>query len=207
MSERLREQMSAFMDGEAIPESSLGQLLDSPEMKASWSRYHLARDAMQNELRLPAFNLAERISAAIEAEPTVLAPKPKKTFVLPAIFKQAASLAVAASVTAVVIVGAQHYQGQSGEMAVPTLAEQSTAPAPVSQPVVQAPPIIAVAPLVQAASARMGQNAPADARQERLRAYLLDHHQQSSARGLNGMLPHVNVMSQPVEERAESEAK
>lgn len=197
MTERLHEQLSGFMDGEAMPESGLAELVRNPELKATWARYHLVRDTLHNELSLPAGDLASRISAAIELEPTVLAPKSRKPLAIPAFFKQAANFAVAASVTVAVVFGVQSYQGhrQAGQA---QLAQQTEAPAPV---VVQQPPVLMVAPMVQAASAHLQAVDPREERmldarqQERIRAYLLDHSEQAAARGSNGMFPYVRVVS------------
>lgn len=193
MTEPLREQLSAFMDGATVPESSLAQLVQNDELKASWARYHLVRDVMHNELSLPAGDLASRISAALDAEPTVLAPKAKKPLPVPGFFRQAASFAVAASVTAAVIFGVQSYNAQ--QAGTPALAQQTVTPAPV---MAQQPPVLMVGPMVQAASAR---TKPLDPRQERLREYLMDHTQQSNAQGVNGVLPYVKVVSHEPNER------
>lgn len=196
MTERLREQLSALMDGDAVSESSVSEFLGNPELKATWARYHLVRDALHNELSFPAGDLASRVSAALDAEPTVLAPRAKKAFVIPGFFRQAASFAVAASVTAAVIFGVQTYQGRDIQQ--PALAQQG---APNGAPVVQQPSMLMVAPMVQAASARSSGAKSPDPRQERLRAYLLDHSQQAAARGESGMLPYVKAVSHESEER------
>lgn len=194
MTELKREHLSALMDGEAVPPASLDALLREPALKASWARYHLARDALHHELYIPAGDLASRINAALEAEPTVLAPVARKPRAVTGLLKQAASFAVAASVTAAVIFGVQGYHAR--QAGAPALAQQPAAAAPAPR-VLEQPRLLPLAPLVQAASAT---NKPLDPRQERLRAYLLDHSEQAAARGGNGMLPYVRVVSQePVE--------
>ncbi len=96
------EQISALMDGELSPQDSsqaLRRLDDTPEAREHWETYHLIGDAMRGQPF--GVNVAGRVSAALQNEPTVLAPrravKPAKAFTF--------ALSAAASVSAIAVVG------------------------------------------------------------------------------------------------------
>lgn len=67
--EALHESLSAVMDNEA-DELELRRVLagDNPELRATWSRYQLARAAMHKELIEPRLDIAAAVSAALADE-------------------------------------------------------------------------------------------------------------------------------------------
>jgi sigma-E factor negative regulatory protein RseA len=109
MTDEAKEHVSAMVDGELDSEDCrrlIGRLAVDPELKAHWERYHLISDTLGNHL--PAqlgTGLAERVAAALEAEPTILAPRPRVLERLRPYLSQGASVAVAASVAVMAIVG------------------------------------------------------------------------------------------------------
>jgi len=102
MNEQMKEQLSAFMDGELDDAQLVQQLETNPEARATWSRYHMIRDALHQDYVTGAQSLADKVARSLEAEPTILAPKrwyaPKK------IARQASGLAIAATIAAVAII-------------------------------------------------------------------------------------------------------
>ena len=67
-----REKLSAMMDGEWQADDVRGALVDvcrDEALRARWSRYHLARDAMHAEALDVRGSVAARVSAAIADEP------------------------------------------------------------------------------------------------------------------------------------------
>ena len=70
--EALHESLSAVMDNEA-DELELRRVLagDNPELRATWSRYQLARAAMHKELIEPRLDIAAAVSAALADEAKV----------------------------------------------------------------------------------------------------------------------------------------
>ncbi len=106
MSERMRESLSALMDGESN-ELELQRVLsgvgDNLELRQTWLRYHAARDAVAGHTTADlALDISERVRDALAAETDVrTAGKIKQ------LLKPIASFAVAASVAAVVVVGGQ----------------------------------------------------------------------------------------------------
>lgn len=66
--------MDSFWADEKALDSSLNTLYSDPEAKAKWARYHLMRDALQDEIQSPLdAGFASRVSAAIENEPAIVA--------------------------------------------------------------------------------------------------------------------------------------
>ncbi len=105
MTEQLRESLSALMDDEANElevQRLLGQLGEDEALRQTWVRYNLARSVISGQpvgrLNL---DISQQVSAAIAADvrPAV--------GVWQRLSRPVASLAVAASVTAVVVFGGQ----------------------------------------------------------------------------------------------------
>ncbi len=135
-----KEQISALMDGDLSDAEVLNELEMDSDLQDTWGRYHLIGDAMRGDLPVNLqLDLSDRIMAALEDEPTILAPKPVETapVLQPAVApvktdsnvvplfrrvgQQLGQYAIAASVAAAVIFGVQQYQGQDGVPANPVL--------------------------------------------------------------------------------------
>ncbi|MCS2149578.1 anti-sigma-E factor RseA [Scandinavium manionii] len=123
-----KEKLSALMDGETLDNELLNELTRSSEMQKAWESYHLIRDTMRGETAQTLnFDISARVMAAIENEPVRLAtplipeaqPAPHQWQNMPfwkKVRPWASSLTqmgVAACVSLAVIVGVQHYNGQS----------------------------------------------------------------------------------------------
>ena len=109
MSDKENEALSALMDGELDEMSlvrTLNQLDEEPELKETWSRYHLQRDTMKGDASVfSSIDISGAISAAIEGEEQVTAidqPKENKPW-----WKAVAGLSVAASVAMAIVIGAR----------------------------------------------------------------------------------------------------
>ena len=128
-----KEQISALMDGELSDAEVLNELEMDSGLQDTWGRYHLIGDAMRGDLPVNLqLDLSDSIMAALEDEPTILAPKPVEAApvaqpvvapvktdsnVVPLfrrVGQQLGQYAIAASVAAAVIFGVQQYQGQDG---------------------------------------------------------------------------------------------
>ncbi|ELM3614445.1 transcriptional regulator [Aeromonas sobria] len=128
-----KEQISALIDGELSDAEVLNELEMDSDLQDTWGRYHLIGNAMRGDLSVNLqLDLSTSIMAALEDEPTILAPKPVeaapvlqsvvapvKTYsnVIPLfrrVGQQLGQYAIAASVAAAVIFGVQQYQGQDG---------------------------------------------------------------------------------------------
>ncbi|WP_323897764.1 RseA family anti-sigma factor [Aeromonas veronii] len=135
-----KEQISALMDGDLSDAEVLNELEMDSDLQDTWGRYHLIGDAMRGDLPVNLqLDLSDSIMAALEDEPTILAPKPVEAapVLQPAVApvktdanvvplfrrvgQQLGQYAIAASVAAAVIFGVQQYQGQDGVPANPVL--------------------------------------------------------------------------------------
>ena len=97
-----KQGVSALMDGEYddAGEGQLRHLAANDEMAECWGTYHLIGDVLRGEATTSG-GLAARVSAALAAEPTVLAPRPVRS--APA--ARAWSLAAAVTVAGLVVGG------------------------------------------------------------------------------------------------------
>lgn len=132
----MTQELSTLMDGELDAheaERAIRTVCGNEDLKQKWQEYHLIGDALRGgEPRRAA--ACRRIMAAIEEEPTVLAPRRR----LPANAGRIA-FAAAASVATVAVVGWMGLQQGRVPDVSPALAKGGTAaqPAPVA---VAAPP-------------------------------------------------------------------
>jgi sigma-E factor negative regulatory protein RseA len=97
----MNEKLSAWMDGELETEYARqlpAQLKRDAGLRGNWDCYHLVGDAMRG---VHGPDLCARISARLDAEPTVLAPQRRST----AEKMRRIALSAAASIAAVAFVG------------------------------------------------------------------------------------------------------
>jgi len=125
------ERLSALMDGEihgAEIDRAIGELKQNPELSARWGRYHLVSDSLRNDIAAQVDpGMADRINAVIAAEPIYTSAHHWRGKRSPAWLKQAGGLAIAASVTAVAILGTQSlYQTDSNRGNGPAIASTSS---------------------------------------------------------------------------------
>ncbi len=132
MSERSHEELSALMDGEASDmelRRTLKALDSDSELIQKWRRYHLMRAAVQGDVKgvrsatFARCDLTQAVSAAIEAEPAhdVDFSTGKAGWFSKAL-QPLGSVAVAASVSAMVVFGWQLWQQQGGDISGPQVA-------------------------------------------------------------------------------------
>lgn len=72
-----KETLSALLDDQLEPdrlEAAIEQLLNDPELQLSWRRQHLLRAAIADQQLVGPVDMADRISAAVAREPTIIAP-------------------------------------------------------------------------------------------------------------------------------------
>lgn len=223
MSERLRESLSALMDDEA-DDLELGRILramDSgdADLAATWSRYQLVSAALQGvrgDLPLRPLQLS------LDAEDDVASAEPTAAGATAAAAGTAAaatsrsepgrhrralgSFAVAASLTAVAVVGWQWQQGleagptsgiaEANRPATPAAAVSSGAPARLLAdqrallPASQAPQGLRESqrgPSVQAASGSM--QTLEDVMRQQVEAYMVRHAEHNAVHSRSGMMP------------------
>ena len=123
-----KEKLSALMDGETLDSELLNELAHDSDMQKTWESYHLIRDSMRGDTpEVLHFDISARVMAAIEDEPVrqtaplipEAQPAPHQWQKMPFWKKmrpwaaQLTQMGVAACVSLAVIVGVQHYNGQS----------------------------------------------------------------------------------------------
>ncbi|QFU21698.1 anti-sigma factor [Shewanella eurypsychrophilus] len=120
-----QEWVSAAVDGET-DEQTLAELAADEGSHQQWRDYHMIGDAMRGELAKSInLDLSASIAAAIDKEPTIIAPVNKPSVskqgqnnqtgfanVIP-MFKQFGQYAIAASVALVAVVGVQNYNQEA----------------------------------------------------------------------------------------------
>ncbi|WP_286787070.1 MULTISPECIES: RseA family anti-sigma factor [unclassified Pseudomonas] len=183
--EALLESLSAVMDNEA-DELEVRRVLaatsEDAELRATWSRYAMARAVIRNEPIMPKLDIASAVSAALanEEAPVVTTPaavaKPKAGR-----WSAISRVAVAASVTVAVLAGVRLYnqEGVSEQMA-------QQAPAPISVPQVQSPAVLANYSEESAQSAESKAANPSAVANPQLPGYIRQHAQQATFNSIEG---------------------
>ncbi|MGC3873044.1 sigma-E factor negative regulatory protein [Halomonas sp. GXIMD04776] len=131
MKDNCRESLSALMDNEG-DELELRRVLKSLANQAddgqAWRRYHLARSLMQRDHSIDtSVDISDRVMACLESEPVPQIPSDKASK-RSGNLSFAGSAAVAATVSLMVIAGAQFYDGGSDNISSvsPELANSSS---------------------------------------------------------------------------------
>lgn len=141
MTERIKEQLSAFLDGELPePESALlvKRLERDDDLRGALSRYSLIGAVLRSDGDVPAARqVAARVSAAIAREPSGRMAVAR--FRPSALARPLAGLAVAAGVAAVAVLMMQRLDAESPAQPEPVLAQ--VADTPVEPVTVAADPV------------------------------------------------------------------
>lgn len=176
MTDKLKESISALIDGEAseIEVHRLLRQLDSDKgLKSAWMSYLQARSVIQGESSIPVarhLELYHRISSAIDAEETFDLKTERRTPRVRAFAKPITGLAVAASLAAAVMVG--YYLQTPGSGAA------TGSPLGVGSQAIAAQPVSTAATQATQLQARPMDMRQLDQQQRReLRAYLNMHDQ------------------------------
>ncbi len=193
MSERLRESLSALMDGEA-DELELRRLLaqqDEGELRADWQRYHLAQRARNDDLSaFENWDISQSVSAAIADENIELLPLEASSEGF-SFWRPVAGFAVAASVAVAMVVGVNAVNQSDPAMSpvAPTVASR-VYPASGSSGLGN----VAVNAHYSSEAPLPGTNAAVDqAAQQRLQKYMLRHTEAAATNSSQGMISFARV--------------
>jgi sigma-E factor negative regulatory protein RseA len=181
MSEQIREQVSAFLDGE-LPGSEtellLKRLTRDAELRESFGRYALIGESIRGgQVRLSQ-SFAARVNRAIDGEPVVAVSQPSRS--TSRWWRPLAGAAVAASVAVVAVIGIQQRATVPGPEAAPLTAQtvvvtRADGVARVTEPAsYTVPPAVSEAPTALPAA--------------RLTNYVFAHSRYSSVMGQNDVL-------------------
>lgn len=183
MSERDRERLSALMDNEA-GEHELRQVLkaldEEPTLVDTWKRYHLAQSALRRDAGAWAgVDLRASLAARLDAE----APQRRLPRLSRPVMQALASVAVAASVAMVTVIGWQGLRGEAVPGSSASLAATGL-PAPAGGASVQT---VSLDPMVvvreDGEELVLPQASSPTAAQDRLNAYLARHARASGTLG------------------------
>lgn len=168
MSEQIREQISALLDGE-LPEAEQRLLLErlerDPALRTHWSRYQLISDAAHQTLP-PQIDLsfADRVMAALEKQPEHHRQPASR---LARAVKPLAGLAVAASIAVVAVLAVQRARTPDAVQVAANQPAPATTTAPTDAPALNG---------------------------NRLNAYLVNHSEYAASGGMPGMSPYVRIV-------------
>jgi sigma-E factor negative regulatory protein RseA len=186
------EKISAMVDGECDNVAQTAANIDDPILQQKWKSYHLTRDLLRNDMSCDLhFDVSEKVAAALQDELSIVAPKrtwkelPIVSAVIP-IFKQSSQLAMAASVTALVIFTYQTYQQPE-----------------ISQPFSTAPPVIGPQGGLSPVSLQQTRSVEQDRMQQlleqrrQINALIEDHQRQLKRKQTPDVAPAQEETSQP----------
>lgn len=167
MNDKTKERISAFIDNEAYDDDIIDQLKDDGEMRATMARYSLVGDVLNSRYSAGSYALASKVRDSLEAEATLITPGywlkiPKS----PKLMKQAAGLAMAATVAAVAILLVGNFS-----------------PTPDTGVSVAVGPITDK-PIRMTAAVH-----------QKLNSYLISHTEYSASGQMKGMLPYTRIAS------------
>ena len=173
--EHMKEKLSALVDNELddLEERRiLAALGDNASLRGTWQRYHLVRAALHRDLdAFTALDVSEQVARRIAAEPSN-----PTAFHSRRITRLLGTLAIAASVAAIAIVGVQ-WSHQSSIAPLPLLTASKPAPEAIIR------------------TGTTQRNMPEPETASALNAYLVEHDEFASTSGFGGMIPYVRVVS------------
>ncbi|AWB67059.1 hypothetical protein C2869_11715 [Saccharobesus litoralis] len=182
MSQKVKQNVSAFVDGQPETAQVIDSLKQDKELEGAFGRYNLIGDVLRNEAPEHIhLDLADSIANAIEKEPVVLAPnaafaaavseqtshqvQPSTKAKVISFFKPVAQYGIAASFAAALVVGFQAEQVETQEAGF--------------EPVLHTMPLATSLDPVSAESSRTVINPVGiQEQQRRVNSYLLDHSRQ-----------------------------
>ena len=149
------------------------ELDNDAALRSRWQRYHLIRDALTHHLPEQGVpDISTRVAVALQDEPTVLAPVRRR--ISQKIMKQAAGLAVAASVATIAVMSVQTSQVAENDNGTTSIAR-------IEQPRLNASAIAQVRLRNQAI-------------QSKLSGYLVNHNEYSVSARMQGMMPYMRIV-------------
>lgn len=181
--EQTNEKVSAFFDDEQTLDNTLFDSLTSDnDIKAKWARYNLVSDVLnERDHHHVDKSWFSNLSAKIDKEPTVLAPRVSRTFTQKVV-KQVSGFAVAATVAAVAILSVQQVQFADNQETVNFASGINQLPVNSN----------AIRPV----TLRLNK-----AKESRLSGYLVNHYEYSMTGKMQGMMPYMRIVSVTPAER------
>lgn len=189
MTEEIKQQLSALLDGELDPDARrflLRRLHNDPELAGHWERWHLVRSCLRGETPLPVrHDFAGRVAAALDLRPAAAA---RGT-----LLRWAGGMAVAASVAVTALLAVPGTGPAPGADPAPAVASQ-VVPSPLGERDLRPN----LAPAVRTVAVSDGRPlAPMLRSDPRLEGYLMRHNAALMQAGQDSFLPFIHVVSPP----------
>ena len=184
MNEQVDLKISALVDNELEPSETsawLDKVAKNTELQRKWRDYHLIGDLMREQVhaRVDA-TLAQRVSAALVTEPTVLAPRMRSSAWQKRL-RPFAGVAVAATVASIAVIGLQPDSAPQVEPV--RVVQQASAPIPMPVQVRRVP----------GTNWELLEPVRQDGVATTLNDYLVNHNEFAANRGMQGMLQYVRI--------------
>lgn len=206
MNDQLRESMSALMDGEADALEVRRIVASSDaELRSTWRRYHLMRDAMhQQELSFQGLDVTAAVSEAIAGDRELYSSR--RVSAGSRWWRPAAGMAVAASVALVMVFGVRSFESSETTAAVNVaVAPQFTPAQPASITTSKVYPVngfpsqragnVAVSLDYAGPNTGFSNTAGSKATENRLEHYLLKHTERAALNNGQGIITFARVAS------------
>ncbi len=190
MSDKMRESLSALLDDEANElelQRVLKQLADDPQLRRTWVRYNLVRSVTGGHAPAhPQLDISCRVRDAIAAEPAGKGLGRR-------LAQPLASLAVAASVATVVVLGGQQLAGLDSDSYRDQAVAGSVSPVGMVNSLgatsVQASYGTSAVPVLQPTTATAYQ----ELARQRLQRYMQEHAEHAALNAPGGLVPFARV--------------
>jgi sigma-E factor negative regulatory protein RseA len=185
------EKLSALVDGELYDqdrETLIQELQSDDDTRGRWQRYHMIGDTMRSTM--PATvkpDLAASLNKLLENEPAILAPQKKPSITQHPYLKPVAGFAIAASITAVAVLGLMPANESSIPGADSTIAANEITPTTV----------VNTGSLAGTAATQVRTvkyEGPETENADALSPYILNHNQYNSRMGVQGVSPYARLV-------------
>lgn len=187
IADKMNEKISSLIDDEQVLDKPLLDLLSNDaEVKSKWARYNRVSDILNgHEHHKVDANWFTDLSAKLDSEPTVLAPRISTSFTKKAA-KQMTGFAVAASVAMLAIFGVQQMQVSQ--------LESTTNVASVNNANINLAQLSSSD--IKPVTLRLNK-----AKESRLSGYLVNHYEYSMTGKMQGVMPYMRIVSVTPAER------
>lgn len=187
VADKMNEKISSLIDDEQVLDKPLlDSLSNDAEVKSKWARYNRVSDILNgHEHHKVDANWFTDLSAKLDSEPTVLAPRISTSFTKKAA-KQMTGFAVAASVAMLAIFGVQQMQVSQ--------LESTTNVASVNNANINLAQLSSSD--IKPVTLRLNK-----AKESRLSGYLVNHYEYSMTGKMQGVMPYMRIVSVTPAER------
>lgn len=200
MTDQSDERLSSLVDGElgdTDHHQALTSLISDEKRCQCWERYHLIGDTLKRNLpHAIDCQLASRVMAELENEPTILAPQTHKS----SFGKRMAGLAVAASVATVAVLGVQFMYQEDGSAPAQQMAHTSSDQLPAQKQNLNALAKKNFTPRGIQTVTQSFEQSPIPSLDSnrvlpRMHKYFLDHNQRASRGVVQGVMPYARIIT------------